>query len=242
MWGRRAGPNPGHFSFPTLSYSPLNEALPLVRYFPNHVLPCSPCLVGKRKKKRKERKGRRKGKKRKKKRMSPDIREPGRDRVSRIKGPNARASGIRKYSSYQPQRQAKLLPSLFALTKANHMIKAVGGDGTRARTWEILPTEGHHCNSSCINISKWKDICHGQQWSPLESRLIHCFIPLPYFALLSYGFSYFQQWICIIFVIRTKPKLINKINTTVFHKLPQKLKRRRGFSCKWFMPPRGNQP
>lgn len=118
------------------------------------------------------------------------------------------------------------------------MIKAVGGDGTRAWTWEILATEGHHCNSSCINISKWKDICqvnNGHPWSLDLYTVLSLYLILPF---LSYGFSYFQQWICIIFEIRTKQKLINKINTTVFHKLPQKLKRRRGFLCKWFSAPK----
>lgn len=74
----------------------------------------------------------------------------------------------------------------------------------------------------------------GHPWS-LDLSTVLSFYPILWF--LSYGFSNFQQWIWIIFVIRTKPKLITKINTTVLRKFPQQLKLRWEFLYKWFSVP-----
>lgn len=87
------------------------------------------------------------------------------------------------------------------------MIKAIGGDGTRARTQEILPIEARHCNSSCINISKWKDICHGQQWSPLESRLKYCSVLLSYFVVFILWIFQFSTMNMNYFCNKNKAKI-----------------------------------
>lgn len=130
------------------------------------------------------------------------------------------------------------------LTKANHVFKAVGEDETRAQTWEILPIEGHHCNSYCINTYKWKAICHGQQWSPLESRPVYCFVLLANFVLFTLRIFLCSTMNMHYFCNKNKAK-INEQNKYYCLTLsfPRSRTEDKDPYAKWFgIPPQENQP